>query len=163
MPDYRRLYIPGGTYFFTVNLHDRSARYLTENIHHLRAAWRDVMVSKPFETLAAVVLPDHMHMLWTLPEGDADFSTRLRLIKAGFTRRLPEGLKATGRKGTRRIWQNRFWEHAIRDERDLETHVDYIHFNPVRHGYVKEIADWPFSTWHRFHPPADNAPEEGPD
>ncbi|MFN3608263.1 MAG: REP-associated tyrosine transposase [Hyphomonas sp.] len=150
MPAYRRLYVPGGTYFFTVNLADRSRRLLTDHVAALRQSWRDVEQDHAFSTLAAVVLPDHLHMIWTLPPGDADFSTRLRLLKSGFTRRLrASGVIAPNEK----IWQNRFWEHAIRDDRDLENHINYVHFNPVKHGHVAEIPDWPYSTWKRYHAP----------
>lgn len=150
MPAYRRLYIPGGTYFFTVNLADRSRRLLTDHVADLRESWREVEQDHAFSTLAAVVLPDHLHMIWTLPPGDADFSTRLRLLKSGFTRRL----RASGViERHEKIWQNRFWEHAIRDDRDLENHINYVHFNPVKHGHVAEIPDWPYSTWRRYHAP----------
>jgi len=148
MPNYRRLYVPGGTYFFTVNLRDRRQKLLTREIDALRAAWRDVLRRHPFETIAAVVLPDHLHFLWRLPESDHDFSTRIRLVKAGFTRRLGSGVKSEGRKGERNVWQRRFWEHAIRDADDLKKHVNYIHFNPVKHQYVTDPDDWPHSTWH---------------
>ena len=150
MPAYRRLYIAGGTYFFTVNLADRSRRLLVDHVVALRQSWREVEQDHPFSTLAAVVLPDHLHVIWTLPPGDADFSTRLRLLKSGFTRRL----RASGVIGpNEKIWQNRFWEHAIRDDRDLENHINYVHFNPVKHGHVAEIPHWPYSTWRRYHAP----------
>jgi len=100
-----------------------------------------------------VVLPDHLHAMWTLPDGNSDFSTRWRLIKTVFARQIPatERLSAVRkRKGERGIWQRRFWEHAIRDEHDWERHVDYIHFNPVKHGYAKQAIDWPYSSFHRF-------------
>lgn len=150
MPAYRRLYIPGGTYFFTVNLADRSRRLLIDHVVELRQSWREVEQDHPFSTVAAVVLPDHLHVIWTLPPDDADFSTRLRLLKSGFTRRLrASGVIAPDDK----IWQNRFWEHAIRDDRDLENHINYVHFNPVKHGHAAEIPDWPYSTWKRYHAP----------
>ena len=88
-----------------------------------------------------------MHMVVTLPEVDTDYPARLRLLKTGFTRRLPEALKSRGRKGERNVWQRRYWEHVIRDEADLEAHVNYVHYNPVKHGYVSEIDDWPYSSW----------------
>jgi putative transposase len=150
LPDYRRLYIPGGTYFFTVTLFNRASDLLVREIGTLRRSWRDIVRRHPFETPAAVILPDHIHFLMALPEGDSDYSTRIRLIKSGFTKRLPESLKGHGRKGERKIWQQRFWEHAIRDEKDFEAHVNYIHHNPVKHGYVEDSDDWPHSTWHRF-------------
>ena len=152
MPDYRRLYIPGGTYFFTVNLADRRSRHLTEHIHHLRAAWKRTAADWPFETVAVCILPDHLHCIWTLPENDHDFATRWRLIKSRFSRALPSGADpAQGRRaGERGIWQRRFWEHAIRDEKDLSNHIDYIHWNPVKHGHVAEMDDWPHSSWRQF-------------
>lgn len=123
---------------------------LTDEIVSLRASWADVGQSHPIETIAAVILPEHMHFIWRLPEENADFTTRIRLLKSGFTRRLAAGLKAKGRKGERNIWQRRFWEHAIRDADDLAAHVDYIHFNPVKHGHVGNPDDWPHSTWGRW-------------
>ena len=153
MPEYRRLYVPGGTYFFTINLADRSGSLLVDPISMLRGSWRDTKEAHAFSTLAAVVLPDHLHVVWTLPPDDADFSTRLRILKSGFTRRL----RAAGIvKPDEKIWQDRFWEHAIRDDRDLENHINYVHFNPVKHGYVSDISDWPLSTWRRYHPPPDS-------
>ena len=116
----------------------------------MRAAWRDAQKQWPFDTDAAVVLPDHLHFIWRLPEGDCDFATRIRLIKSGFTRRLPAVHKSAGRKGERNIWQPRYWEHLIRDEMDFDRHVDYIHFNPVKHGLVSTPDDWPHSTWREW-------------
>lgn len=151
MPEYRRLLVPGGTYFFTVNLADRSSDLLVRHVAELRVAWRATAKAHPFETLAAVVLPDHLHTVWTLPEDDKDFATRWRLIKTRFTAALPAEAKGYGRrKGERGVWQRRFWEHAIRDEDDLEAHVNYIHGNPIKHGYVSDIDDWPHSSWHRM-------------
>ena len=149
MSDYRRLFVPGGTYFFTLNLRDRRSGLLVRHVDLLRESWREVSETRPFNTLAAVVLPDHMHMVISLPEGDADYPVRLRLLKSGFTRRLPDDAKFNGRKGERNVWQRRYWEHAIRDEADLETHINYVHYNPVKHGHVAEMDDWPYSTWHR--------------
>lgn len=149
MPHYRRLFIPGGTYFFTATLEDRSQKLLTENIEALRAAYRYVLGRRPFETVAIVILPDHLHCVWTLPQGDQDFPTRWRLLKSQFTRRLPNA--GTGRrKGERGVWQRRYWEHAIRDDDDLEKHVNYIHGNPVKHGLVADQDDWPYSSWHEY-------------
>lgn len=150
MPNYRRLFVPGGTYFFTVNLRDRRQNLLIDHIEELRAAWRETQGRWPFETVAAVVLPDHLHFVWRLPAEDKNFSTRIRLIKAGFTERLPTRQKRSGRKGERDVWQRRYWEHLIRDDDDLNRHVDYVHFNPVKHGYVPNLDDWPYSTWVRW-------------
>ena len=150
MPEYRRIYADGGTYFLTVNLRDRRSDLLVREISFLRASWRQTALRRPFETIAAVVLPDHLHCLWRLPDDDHDYSMRMRLIKAGFTRRLPEALKRKGRKGERKIWQSRFWEHTIRDDDDLARHIDYIHFNPVKHGLVDDPDAWPHSTWRQW-------------
>jgi REP-associated tyrosine transposase len=95
-------------------------------------------------------LPDHMHFLWRLPDDDHDFPTRMAQLKAGFTRRLPECAKGPGRKRERGVWQSRFWEHCIRDDDDLARHIDYIHFNPVKHGLVDGPDDWAYSTWAKW-------------
>lgn len=150
MSNYRRLRVPGGTYFFTLCLQDRSQRTLTTYADELRQAWKDVGRRRPFETIAAVILPDHLHTVITLPEGDFDYSSRLSHLKSAFTRRLPDHAKSVGRKRERGVWQRRFWEHHIRDEHDLDVHVNYIHWNPVKHGYVSEVDDWPHSTWRNW-------------
>ena len=152
MPDYRRHRVPGGTYFFTVNLRDRRCDLLTAEIDRLRAAIRQTRTRHPFHIDAWVVLPDHLHCLWTLPPGDADFSVRWQEIKARFSRSLPVTERRSPvllRRHERGIWQRRFWEHSIRDDRDYANHMDYIHFNPVKHGLTPNVADWPFSTFHR--------------
>ncbi|MEO0982087.1 MAG: transposase [Pseudomonadota bacterium] len=146
MPNYRRRYVPGGTYFFTITLKDRASDLLVREIDALRAAWRDARRARPFDTVAAVVLPDHLHVLIALPEDDDDFAARISHLKSSFTRCLPDDAKSTGRKGARGVWQSRFWEHAIRHHRDLAAHVDYIHWNPVKHGYVDDPEAWPHST-----------------
>ena len=153
MPDYRRNRVPGGTYFFTVNLLERRERLLVEHIDALRNAVRQVCAQRPFHIDAWVVLPDHMHCVWTLSPGDVDYSSRWKAIKIAFAKTLPisERLSAVReRKGERGVWQRRFWEHTIRDDRDYAAHVDYVHINPLRHGLVKHVADWPFSSFHRF-------------
>lgn len=150
---YRRIRVAGATYFFTVNLADRSRQLLTERIDLLRDAVRQVKFRHPFESVAWVVLPEHMHAIWTLPAGDTDFSIRWSLIKAAFSRVIPreELIPAAGmRKGERGIWQHRFWEHLVRDENDLHRHIDYVHFNPVKHGHVQRATDWPHSSIHRY-------------
>jgi putative transposase len=152
MSNYRRMWVPGGTYFFTVNLADRSSCMLVERIAALRESVRNVMRSRPFESIAWVVLPNHMHALWTLPDGDADYAKRWMRIKQGFCERVPrsEWIPVSRRsRNERGIWQRRYWEHVIRDERDLQNHIDYIHFNPVKHGYVERVAKWPHSSFHR--------------
>jgi putative transposase len=149
---YRRYDINGATYFFTVNLADRKSQLLTENIDALRTAFRKVQKTYPFEIVAMVVLPDHLHAIWHLPENDADFSLRWSLIKAAFSKAFSkiEHISASRKiKRERGIWQRRFWEHLIRDDNDLEKHVAYIHFNPVKHGYVSKVIDWLYSSIHK--------------
>lgn len=150
---YRRAQTPGGTYFFTVNLAERSRSLLVDHVDDLRASVRYVMQRHPFEIIAWVVLPDHLHAIWAMPEGDGDFATRWMLIKAGFSRRVPAGERIStsrGQKGERGIWQRRYWEHLIRDESDLQRHMDYVHINPVKHGYAARAADWRYSSIHRY-------------
>ena len=150
---YRRARVKGGTYFFTVVTH-RRRRFLCEpeNVSYLREAFRYVMVCHPFKIDAFVLLPDHLHCIWTLPEGDCDFSMRWRLVKSAFTRACGEacqGAVSVSRrmKGEQAVWQRRFWEHLVRDEADWRRHVDYIHYNPVKHGYVDRPGDWPWSSF----------------
>jgi putative transposase len=153
MTEHRRAFIAGGTYFFTVNLADRRQSLLTEHIGTLRAAFRYARGRHPFIVEAVVVLPDHLHTLWTLPDGDADFPLRWRLLKAAFSRRLPQNEAVSQsrlRKGERGIWQRRYWEHAVRNQDDFNRHLDYIHFNPVKHGYAARVGDWPYSSFHRM-------------
>jgi putative transposase len=153
MPQYIRSHTPGGTFFFTVGLLERERGLLVEHIRELREAFRKVRQRRPFEIDAIVVLPGHLHCIWTLPPGDTDFSTRWRLIKTRFAGSLPTAEWLSQRrqsKGERGIWQRRFWEHTIRDEADYAAHVDYIHFNPVKHGHVIRAADWPHSSIHRY-------------
>jgi putative transposase len=153
MPQYIRAFVPGGTFFFTVALLERHRKLLTEHIDALRSVFMAARKRRPFALEAIVILPDHLHCLWTLPSGDADFSARWHDIKARFAARIPEGERLSPqrlKKGERGIWQRRFWEHVIRDERDYERHVDYIHYNPVKHGHVTKVADWPHSSFHKF-------------
>lgn len=152
MPNYRRNRVPGATYFFTVNLRDRRSDLLVTQIDLLREAVRDVRRQSPFQIDASVVLPDHMHCMWTLPKGDSDFSERWRRIKATFSKSLAdteEESSAKLRDGERGVWQRRYWEHTIRDDRDYAAHMDYIHFNPVKHGRTRDPIDWPFSSFRR--------------
>ena len=153
MTNYRRNFVPGGSYFFTVNLAERRSRLLTEYIVPLRAAFRYARMRHPFTIEAIVVLPDHLHAVWTLTHGDADFAVRWRLIKSAFSRALPRGERISDSrlgKGERGIWQRRYWEHTLRDESDFARHVDYIHFNPVKHGHTGRVRDWPYSSFHRM-------------
>src|SRR4029077_17804765 len=152
----------GGWFFFTVTLADRSSDLLVRHIERLRAAYSAARKRKPFETVAICVLPDHMHAIWALPPNDADFSRRWSLIKHDFSCGLPENSQRSRSKITRRekgIWQRRYWEHAIRDDADLSRHIDYVHFNPVKHRLVTRACDWPHSSFHRYvaqgFPPAD--------
>jgi len=153
MPDYRRHRVAGGTYFFTVNLLERYPNdLLVRHIDLLRAVVRAVRKKRPFQIDAWVVLPDHLHCVWTLPDGDDDFTVRWRLIKQDFSKELPATEHRSVvriARGERGIWQRRFWEHTIRDEADYAAHIDYVHINPVKHGYVKRVVDWPYSTFHR--------------
>jgi putative transposase len=150
---YRRAKIEGGTFFFTVTLADRSSDILVRHIDRLRNAYVSARRRFPFETIAICVLPDHLHAVWSLPPDDADLSLRWNRIKGEFSRGLRASANRTESKASRRekgLWQRRFWEHAIRDDADLARHVDYIHFNPVKHGYVAKVCDWPHSSFHRF-------------
>jgi putative transposase len=151
MPDYRRAKIGGGTFFFTLTLADRSSDLLVREIDRLRRAYSQVQKRRPFETIAICILPDHLHVVWTLPDGDSDFAMRWSLIKSEFSRGLPVAGRSPSKvaKRERGIWQRRYWEHAIRDETDLIRHIDYIHFNPVKHGLVSRVCDWPHSSFHQ--------------
>ena len=155
MSEYRRAYFPGGTYFFTVKTFERRPVLTREDYRiALRKAIVEVRHNLPFDSIAWVLLPDHIHTIWKLPERDANFSLRWSLIKQHVTRQCRDGAvpsslsRQNRREGT--IWQRRFWEHLIRDDGDLEHHVNYIHYNPVKHGYVSKVADWPYSTFHRY-------------
>lgn len=153
MISYRRNFIPGGCFFFTVNLADRKRSLLIENIEFLRAAFRETRQRHPFTIDAIVVLPDHIHAVWTMPDGDADFATRWRLIKSIFSRNLPCGEPISASRaaqGERGIWQRRYWEHTIRDEDDFARHVDYVHINPLKHGLVRRVQEWEASSFHRY-------------
>ena len=150
---YRRADTKGGTYFFTLNLAKRNRTLLIDHIDILRNVINGVKKQHPFKLDAMVVLPDHLHAMLTLPENDNSFPTRWRLIKAGFSRQIPQHeriSKSRKTKGERGNWQRRYWEHLIRDDRDYEKHVDYIHYNPVKHGYVSQAIDWPYSTIHDY-------------
>ena len=150
MPQSIRAFVPGSTFFFTVTLLERRRKPWPENIDNLREVFKAGRQRKPFTIEAIVILPDHLHCIWTLPSGDADFSTRWHDIKARFAAQISRGERLSPRrlqKGERGIWQRRFWEHVIRDEGDYERHVDYLHYNPVKHGHVTRVADWPYSSF----------------
>jgi putative transposase len=158
MPNYRRLFIPGGTYFFTVVTYKRRP-FLTDTLARdcLHLAIETIRTDWSFAMPAIVLLPDHLHAIWTLPEGDSNYPIRWSLIKRKFTQLyIQAGGKEFFRSGSRRkrkergIWQRRYWEHAIDDEKDLERHFDYIHYNPVKHGLVSSPSDWPWSSFQRY-------------
>ena len=157
MSNYRRANVAGGTYFFTVNAF-RRLPVLTEAPVRaaLREAIRHTRSIHPFAIDAWVLLPDHLHCIWTLPEGDADFSSRWAKIKRHVSKECGAEFGAQDLSASRNqrreagLWQRRFWEHQIRDDADFARHVDYIHWNPVKHGLVRQAFDWPYSTFHRF-------------
>ena len=152
MSSYIRPKVSGATVFFTVTLADRRSDLLIREINILRAAVGATLAGHPFSIDAWVVLPDHMHCLWTLPEGDADFSVRWKKIKTRFTKSVGRtGPRSSSKvaKGEAGIWQRRFWEHHIRDERDFTAHLQYCWWNPVKHGLVERPVDWPYSSIHR--------------
>ncbi len=149
MPNYRRATVAGACYFFTVVTANRQPIFNAERVALLRETVREIKREKPFAIDAWVVLPDHLHAIWRMPTDDADYSTRWGLIKSRFSRR--SGLStAGGRRRDAQVWQPRFWEHQIRDEKDWRTHMDYLHFNPVKHGLVPRVQDWQHSSFHRL-------------
>ena len=153
MPRYLRARVAGATFFFTVAIVDRSDDLLVREIDRLRDAYRVAQERRPFETVAICVLPDHLHTIWSLPEGDANFPQRWNLIKSIFSRGLAPATSRSARHIAKRekgLWQRRYWEHVIRDENDLARHIDYVHFNPVKHGYVARVRDWPHSSFHQY-------------
>ena len=153
MPNYRRSYATGACWFFTVNLQDRRQSLLIDNIELLKQCIKTVKRQRPFTINAWVVLPEHMHCIWTLPEGDTDYPGRWRAIKKAFSRAIPQVEFSTFRQirqHRRGIWQRGYWEHWIRDETDFWRHFDYIHVNPLKHGWVSRVRDWPHSTFHLY-------------
>lgn len=158
MPNYRRWYVPGGTHFFTVVIHQRRPLLAAEENRKLLAeAIKKIQLKRPYTEFAWVRLPDHIHWVWTLPPGDSNYSLRIGQIKEAFTTAFlrsggQEGATTASRLGHREraVWQRRFWEHTVRDEDDLIRCVEYIHWNPVKHGYVKSPIDWPCSSFARF-------------
>jgi putative transposase len=158
MSNYRRADFPGGYYFFTVVTYNRKNLFNQEFARDcLHSAWLQTQNKRPFDTIALCLLPDHLHCLWKLPNDDADFSTRWASIKSLFTNEYSKQMnknttmnnsRAKHREAT--IWQRRFWEHQIRDETDLQNHINYIHYNPVKHKLTTDVNDWPWSTYHRF-------------
>lgn len=158
MPDYRRARVEGGTYFFTVVTYHRLPILMNGHAREiLHDAWVETRNRFPFETIAICLLPDHLHCIWRLPEGDADYSIRWKEIKRLFTRgylaEIGPGEERSASRQKRHeaaIWQRRFWEHTICNDEDMEEHLDYIHYNPVKHGYVMRSADWVYSSFKRY-------------
>ncbi|MCK5718863.1 MAG: transposase [Thiomargarita sp.] len=154
MRTYKRVKIEGACYFFTVVLAQRQGNHLlVEHIDTLRESFRHIQKNHPFVMNAVVILPDHLHCIWQLPKGDSNFSSRWRLIKSYFSKSIKTGeyvSKSRQGKNERGIWQRRFWEHVIRDEEDYTRHVEYIHYNPVKHGYVDNVKDWKYSSFHHW-------------
>ncbi len=159
MPDYRRVWSPGGTYFFTVVTHQRRPILIEAKARRLlRQAFLHARQNAgAFRIDALCLLPDHLHCIWTLPENDCNYATRWKIIKAYFSHSYRKQGGASGalseskiKKGELGIWQRRYWEHLIRDREDLYRHVDYIHYNPVKHGLVQSVGEWPWSTFHRY-------------
>ncbi len=171
MPDYRRWYVPGGSFFFTavtcarrpILYTDAARQCLHEAIDTARDKW-------PFTLVAIVLLPDHLHTVWTLPAGDAEYPMRWKCIKEQFTREylarggaeVPPSASRV-RHGERGVWQRRYWEHTVRDAADLKRCVDYVHWNPKKHGYVANVRDWPWSSFHRYVELGEYTPDWGAD
>ena len=158
MPEYRRAYVSGGSYFLTLLTYNRTPLFQApENIPRIREAIKMVKSEMPFDILGAVTLPDHLHFIWTLPPDDVAYPIRVGRLKALFTRMLPTNQRpATALPKSRRkrresgVWQRRYWEHALRDEEDFQRHLDYIHYNPVKHGYAQCPHSWPSSSFHQW-------------
>ena len=158
MPEYRRSILEGGTFFFIVVTYNRR-QILTAPVAReiLHSAWINVQERFPFKTDAVCLLPEHIHCIWTLPEGDSNFSVRWKEIKRLFTRdylyKVEPGKlrnKSHQKQGEATIWQRRFWEHTVRNQEDFTCHIEYIFFNPVKHGLVEYVSEWPWSSFHRF-------------
>lgn len=150
MHAHESLFQPGRTWFFTLNMADRASSVLTRHARILAASSRDVEGLYPFTAIAASILPNHMHLIWTLPEDDTDFARRISYLQSGFTRRLIEDGHVDPKKRDIALWQSRYWDYQIRDVVDLERHIGYIHGNAVKHGLVSHPDKWRYSTWHRF-------------
>lgn len=150
---YRRVAIKGASYFFTVALADRNSSLLVDQITKLRFAFQLVRKKHFFDINGIVILPDHLHVIMTMPEDDSNYSLRWNQIKGAFSRQLVPNERISlskKKKRERGIWQRRFWEHLIRDEEDYEQHINYIHYNPVKHGYVSKATEWKYSSIHRY-------------
>lgn len=152
MTNYRRVYSPNGTYFFTINLNNRNSRLLTDNINLLREAFKKVKDQYSFTINAITVLPEHFHCVLTFQDINQNYSTIIRLIKSNFSRGISSNeLTTPSRQGKkeRGIWQRRFWAHLIISDEDYRRHIEYCYYNPVKHGYVTIVSDWPYSSFHR--------------
>ena len=151
MVQYRRSRVAGGSYFFPVTLEHRRSRALLEHVSLLRECFHAVRKRAPFHIDAIVIFPEHLHAIWTLPCADHDYASRWGSIKSLFTRTLNAQSVPIARRdnGGYRLWQRRYWEHTLRDEEDFRHHVEYIWFNPVKHGLVRRVMDWPHSSFHR--------------
>lgn len=156
MATYRRFQSPGATWFFTVAAYRRNPVLTKDSVvSSLKQAIRQTKTQYPFEIVAWVLLPDHMHAIWTLPEGDADYLRRWSLIKRRTSQAARDVISGPSSASMRQrqeigLWQRRYWEHLIRDDADLHRHIDYIHYNPVKHGHATKVAEWPYSTFHRY-------------
>lgn len=156
MPNYRRPRNPGGMYFFTVVTQERRPVLTTEEVRSaLRAAIHQARATLPFDIEAWVLLPDHLHCIWSLPPDDGNFSARWAIIKRQVSRECSPMVDVSSgisrkRRNEHAFWQRRFWEHQIRDEDDLAKHLDYVHWNPVKHGFVRAVKDWQYSSFHKY-------------
>jgi len=148
MSNFKRIYLPNRSYFFTLVTADRQPLFAEKNnIQLLNAAFHYVQARKPYRTEAICILPDHLHCIWTL-QHDCNYSIRWQMIKTHFSRRYRNQYPELKQK---KIWQPRYWEHTIRDQKDFDKHFDYIHYNPVKHSLVKSVKDWQFSSFTKFH------------
>jgi putative transposase len=158
MPDYRRIFIEGGTYAFTVVTHHRQPLFLdSTNLDILFTAIQKTQQLYPFDQIAYCILPDHIHCIWTLPIGDSNYPIRWKLIKSKFSKLYQDtyglcqsSIKSRIKRGEVAIWQRRFWEHTIKDDDDLYNHINYIHYNPIKHGYVDNPIEWKWSSYSKF-------------
>jgi len=152
MVNYRRNLQPGAHYFFTVTLQDRRSTTLTQHINELKTSFKKVKDQYPYKLVAYVILPKHLHVIWNLPNNDCAYPKRWRLIKSHFTQALlAKGITLTkNKRGEYKLWQRRYWEHTLRDGNDLKAHIDYIHYNPMKHGLVQRAADWEYSSFHYY-------------
>jgi putative transposase len=152
MVGYRRNFIPGGTYFFTATLHNRQSTYLIDHVEALHESIQKVKNITPFDEIARVILPDHIHVIWKLPEKDFDYPARWKAIKSMFTRYLVKAGEpiVKNARGEYLLWQRRYWEHTIMNDQDLQSHIDYVHYNPVKHGYVNSVNNWVHSSFHEY-------------